>query len=835
MFQVKNKAVLRLLAERQMKKSCLRNRIAVGAIVLTSVLFSVLFTVAGGVFEQAQQSLMRSNGSIGQASADFLSEPEYEQLKKAGGYKTLYYTIITGMAADERLERLKSEVRYGEDGAAQMMLSYPSSGKMPQKKMDIAMSTLVLDALGLSCELGTRITFPIEVNGKIYEDTFTLCGVWKGDELAPAQQVWISKEYSGEIAPVQQTSFSESHIYEGTICAQIDFSSSLNVLGQLDELVEKAGLPRSINTGVNTRYATSGVDMATVLAGLSMLLVVLISGYLIIYNVFYISVTQDIAFYGLLKTIGASGKQLRRILYRQAMQLSAIGIPVGVLTGYVIGKVLLPNVMDALAFKGFGTFTVSPWVLFGAALFSLFTIWVSCLKPGRIVARVSPVEAVRYNGNAKEKSKKKSKRTQNTTPCSLGMGNVRRDGKKAVLVILSLTLSLTLFSITYTILNGFNLERYVETQTNGDFEVTHWTVQAPGYTEKNIEGIPEEFVEAVGQIPGLERLEKVYCEENYFVELSDHAKTWMEKNSKKQGFGYAALEEYDGNEFTSTYSVSAALAQDISYFEGTFDEEKWSSGEYVIYSDEIAQQGCVKEALYQPGDKITLTGSNGIKKEFTVLALGEMPWTLTSRQYAEMAIQIVMPEQAFTNLYGIKQPLSVLYDVEEEHITEAEEITAELAPCFEMTYISRGTLAVEFMQMQRNFTLIGAVLSSILAAIGILNFINVVVTGIFTRQKELAMLNAIGMSGKQMKKMLIWESAVYIGSAAALTVTVGNVLGWLICQNELIKNQWAFVYRFTLTPILICLPFLLIIALVIPLIFYKAAARRSIVERLRFE
>lgn len=139
------------------------------------------------------------------------------------------------------------------------------------------------------------------------------------------------------------------------------------------------------------------------------------------------------------------------------------------------------------------------------------------------------------------------------------------------------------------------------------------------------------------------------------------------------------------------------------------------------------------------------------------------------------------------------------------------------------------------MQMQRNFTLIGAVLSSILAAIGILNFINVVVTGIFTRQKELAMLNAIGMSGKQMKKMLIWESAVYIGSAAALTVTVGNVLGWLICQNELIKNQWAFVYRFTLTPILICLPFLLIIALVIPLIFYKAAARRSIVERLRFE
>lgn len=94
MFQVKNKAVLRLLAERQMKKSCLRNRIAVGAIVLTSVLFSVLFTVAGGVFEQAQQSLMRSNGSIGQASADFLSEPEYEQLKKQAAIKHFIIRLL---------------------------------------------------------------------------------------------------------------------------------------------------------------------------------------------------------------------------------------------------------------------------------------------------------------------------------------------------------------------------------------------------------------------------------------------------------------------------------------------------------------------------------------------------------------------------------------------------------------------------------------------------------------------------------------------------------------------------------------------------------------------
>ena len=78
MFQVKNKAILRLLANRQMKKSRQRNIIAIGAIVLTAVLLSTLFTAAGGVFRQAQQSLMRSSGTIGQAAVDFLSMPEYE-------------------------------------------------------------------------------------------------------------------------------------------------------------------------------------------------------------------------------------------------------------------------------------------------------------------------------------------------------------------------------------------------------------------------------------------------------------------------------------------------------------------------------------------------------------------------------------------------------------------------------------------------------------------------------------------------------------------------------------------------------------------------------------
>lgn len=836
MFQVKNKAVLKLLANRQMKKSGQRNGIAIGAMILTTVLFSVLFTVAGGVVQQAQQSLMRSAGSSAQTTIDFLSMPEYEQLKEAGGYKSIHYTIITGIGADQRLERVSTEVRYGDDErAAAAMLAYPTTGTMPEEKMDIAMSRLVLDALGYSDELGSQITFPIEVNGTVYQDTFTLCGVWDGDELTPAQQVWVSKEYSSEIAPVLQTTFTESHIYEGTVCAQVEFSNTFNLSAKLADLIGRAGLPNSTNTGVNVVYQSSGMDFTTILAGIALLLVVLLSGYLIIYNVFYISVTQDIQFYGLLKTIGASGKQLRRILYRQAGQLSLIGIPIGVVVGYGIGQILLPRVMSAFTFQGFGDFVVSPLVLIGAAMFSLFTIWVSCLRPGHIAAKVSPVEAVHYNGNTQENSKRKTKRTQTTTPCMLGMGNVRRDGKKAVLVILSLTLSLTLLNLTYTILNGFDLDRYVDVQMTGDFEVTHWSILMPGYPEKNYEGIDGYFIDAVSQLPGLEGFEKIYCDESCFVELSDTAKEWMKQDALKKGFGYTALEVLDGNEFCSSYAITGTLTNQISYISGSFNSQKWASGEYVIYSDDLMRQSHGEQTLYQPGDKIILTGQDGQKKDFTIMALGTLNERLTSRQYSEMSIQIIMPEQAFEALYGEKQPFFAVYNVEDIHREEAEKITSELVIGSDKAYISHDTLANEFLQTQRNFTMIGSVLSFILAAIGILNFVNVMVTGILTRQKELAMLNAVGMSGKQMKKMLIWESTAYIGGSVLLTATVGNLLGWLICQNELIQNQWAFVYRFTPTPILICLPFLAAIAVIIPLAFYQAICKRSIVERLRFE
>lgn len=321
MFQVRNREALKMLADRQMKKNRQRNGIAIGGIILTTVLFATLFTIGSGILEQAQQTMMRMNGGAAQITIKFLSMPEYEKVRDAGGYEKCGYSLLTGVGADERLRRVRTEVRYGEDYTAQTFLAFPTEGKMPEEKQEIAVSRIVLDAMGLPDKLGSRIVFPIEVNGTIHEDTFTLCGIWEGDPIAQAQQVWVSKAYSEETAPILMTTFGEGTPYEGTVMAEIDFSNTWNLQGKRADLLKRAGLPEDTPGGLNPVYTELQIEPSLILGGIMLLAAVLVSGYLIIYNVFFISVTQDIQFYGLLKTIGASGRQLRRLA-----MLSAVGM-----------------------------------------------------------------------------------------------------------------------------------------------------------------------------------------------------------------------------------------------------------------------------------------------------------------------------------------------------------------------------------------------------------------------------------------------------------------------------------------------------------------------------
>ena len=168
-----------------------------------------------------------------------------------------------------------------------------------------------------------------------------------------------------------------------------DRASSVDIRGQMEQVDTDLGYTwesfegeNVVRIGVNWGYTTAqlseSMDAGTVLAIAAFLILVIFTGYLIIYNIFQISVTGDIRFYGLLKTIGVTPRQLRRIIRQQALLLCVAGIPLGMLLGYGVGALLTPVVMARTTFgAGITTISTSPLIFLFSALFALVTVQLS--------------------------------------------------------------------------------------------------------------------------------------------------------------------------------------------------------------------------------------------------------------------------------------------------------------------------------------------------------------------------------------------------------------------------------------------------------------------------
>ena len=142
----------------------------------------------------------------------------------------------------------------------------------------------------------------------------------------------------------------------------IMFKSAIGIRENLSAVLEnygyqstEAGTKNYLVIGVNWGYTgdriSNGIDPVPFITIVVILLLIIFTGYLIIYNIFQISVTNDIRFYGLLKTIGTTGKQLKRIVRQQALMLSLMGVPLGLILGFVIGNKLTPIIMAQLSYK----------------------------------------------------------------------------------------------------------------------------------------------------------------------------------------------------------------------------------------------------------------------------------------------------------------------------------------------------------------------------------------------------------------------------------------------------------------------------------------------------
>ncbi len=881
---VKNRRCIRELGFKTLKASKTRNIIAVVAIILTTLLFTSIFTIAISINEGFQQSTFRQVGGDFHGTFKEVTEARMNELRKDSLIKESGARLMLGMASGEPFNKAHVEVSYMEPVCAEHYFCEPEYGKLPEEGTDqAATDTRVLELLGVKPEVGAKFTITFDIDGNTSKPipvtrSFTLSGWWEYDSASFASQVVLPLDKTREIAAM---SSGQEQTMTGKWALNVMFGSSLNIEDNMEKVLSNHGYQNEglsegenfIATGVNWGYtgASINMDAGTAIALASVLLLIVFTGYLIIYNVFQISVTNDIRFYGLLKTIGSTGKQLKRIIRQQALMLSLMGIPLGLVLGWLVGVRLTPEIVSQLS--GVSNVTsVNPVIFIGSAAFALFTVLISCRRPGKKAAKVSPVEAVRYSDTVSQKRKRR-KTSKQVSLFSMAWANLGRSRGKTVVTVLSLSLAVMLLVVTVTFANGFDMQKYLSNFVAADFIVGDANYfQVGGMTWNAENAVPETLIDGVNAQGGIKSGGRTYGKTFSALELIDedyYRQKWSRWNSQEMLDSKVRLmdREPDGKvaDEVQLYGMERFCLDKLNVLEGDISglyepgsrkiaavyssDEKgnvYEDSHWARLGDKVKLRYVSKYEYYDPDTKevypegMDLSNADWVRRakeykdiEYEVAALVDVPMPLGYRFYS--ADEFVMNDQTFISDSGTENVMYYACDMEDDAANaKMESYLKEYTSGdgSEFDYESRASYENEFHEFRRLFLLLGSALSFIVGLVGVLNFINAVLTGIIARKRELAVLQAVGMTGEQLKKMLVFEGLLYTMCAMALCLVLEIVLSPLM-KSAMEGLFWFFTYRFTLTPVLIVLPFFVVAGALVPVLVYRNMVKRTVVQRLR--
>lgn len=835
MFKVDNKKTIRQLSISSFKASRMRNLFAVVAIVLTTVLFTGLFTITSSLLSSIEESTMRQVGGSSHGSFKYLTMEQYDNLKNHPSIKGISYSVVLGIAENKELAKRPSEIRYAYDEMeAKMSFSLPTAGRLPENDDELATDTIVLEQLGIPAELGQKVTLEYSMNGVKHRDTFTLVGFWQGDKLMMASQVWLNQGYVEK--QLENYIPADKNDAIGTINSSVNFANSFNIEGKLLKVLADRGYaPDEIAIGINWAYTgnSSSIDAGAVMGGILAILMIVFCGYLIISNVFFISVAKDIRFYGLLKTIGTTGKQIRSFIRRQALLLCAIGVPIGLVVGCAVGALLTPIVLSIINTNVIKVY-LNPIAFAAAALFAILTVFISIARPSKIAARVSPMEALRSTDGV-QKSNKIRKKSSSVKLWSMAHGNVFRNKKKAILVTISLSLSLIILNSAYSMANSLDMDKYLSNMISSDFavgDVSHFNVHMD-YT--NQETLSSQFLTELTAKNGIETMSNIYFAEPTadidprLMNLPTRAAKELEIEDKWLENMIQSLQAPEL--IQHIYGVDENSFGKFTVFSGTIDYDKLATGNYVIAAP-YDEEG--KLNYYDIGDTVKIVNEEGASKEYEVLAIAQIPYSISNQHTHPITPEFYFASEVFLEDIAKKAPMLTTLDVADQDEAAMEAYLSNYCNNNDsnMDYRSKGSFVAEYENMVHTYQTVGIVLSLLVAGIGIMNFINTIVTSMIARKRELAMLQSIGMTIKQTQKMLVYEGLVYTVLTAIFALTMGSVLGSMGVSAISGGASYLSSY-FTVAPSLICLPVLAFISILVPYISGKTMNKNSLVERLR--
>lgn len=480
MFENNNGKIVKKLAVKNMKANRNRSLIMVTAIFLTTVLISFILTAGFSFFTTMYEASEAAPGP-GADGALTGSKATYEKvvLQEQVQWADFVRKCSTTSLHNDEFAGVQTELFAPDKGFYTHNYISLAKGQFPKENTQILISDTLAQRLGLQ-ELGAE--FPLQVvvlqEGKELETEIPMevCGIYKNplaNISSVYEEIYTAQGFIDAYNP--QLSKNQNLIYVklNNLNPFLLKSDVYNELSDLSELVDAD----SIQTRYYIEFAYS---FTLVLPLLFFVLLIMMSGYFLIHNVFSISLASDIRWFGMMKTIGTTKKQLGFMYMKQIRFLACVGIFLGILTGYSVGLLLAPEVIQMTDYYLYYKAPNLWLILCFTVLFSWLTVWISCSRTLREVASYSPIEAVRFIPRHKNK----------------------------VFTVISFALSGIIFLTICNVAFGYQVEKMVDRHNQDEARIVHtasfWELNKP------YKPISKELPSSIGKLPFVESIDIIY-------------------------------------------------------------------------------------------------------------------------------------------------------------------------------------------------------------------------------------------------------------------------------------------------------------------------------------
>ena len=785
-FENDTSAITKKLAKKSLQSEKRRNLMVVIAVALAAFLICFTGIVSTSLTQMQRNQVVDTYEAVwlGVEENDIETLKGLPEFERVGGYYML------GEELSEQgyhASYVYCDAQMMEITKAQMELL---EGRVPEKANEVVVSEYFLSTYGNNAKIGDTVTLDTES----FHGDYVVTGIMDSvnEKEANTCAIILSKAALTEWDGFDPAGYR----------AYVHFKNSDQLGEELmtsycREIAEEYQLPMPKMNSKYFAYASKSFDLA-LMAGV--IAIVLIGGYIVIQSIFRISINDKIKSYGQLRTIGATPKQIKRIVKREGRKLGSIGILIGTVLGVCGGFLLFPKGFNAVSYVATIILTlISSWIM----------VSVSIRKPIKIAAGISPIEAVRFTPAQKDiRSRKKNIKLN---PVSMGIANFKRDRKKTISIVASLSIG----GILLMVVSSIVLVRSPEQIARLYFPDSDYKIYLQDLSEEMlVKGNPlnEELKQEVLSVDGVTDIIVARQSLHTSIKTDANQNSGICDTLTDQNYAMVEAALTEGTMPTDSHSI-VIHDQIVAYF------EDMGVGSTVEFSSIDGKQSI----------PVTISGVFSTSKMPVIFGHG--------RAHTDGSV-FFAPKDLFYELY----PEITTFDYSWSIVSnpkKAETVKAEL----KNIVAEHSNLALDEIdtaiaaEKSQNSAAFGSmqVLSWLVFLFGVINLINTTLSNQMSRKQENSVLRSIGLTQKQLCKMNICEGLCYAFFATLAILIVGFPISIVASREISIATFGGNVvpYKFPVLEMGLFILVLFGMELILSVWTIRRQKKQSLIEQMR--